>query len=67
MASQEFQTINGVSPSNLQLVTSLYQHILGRAPDQSGLDFWTAQLDSQALDKSDPLISFAESSENKIA
>ena len=67
VASQEFQTINGVSPSNLQLVTSLYQHILGRAPDQSGLDFWTAQLDSQALDKSNLLISFAESSENKIA
>lgn len=67
VASQEFQTINGASPSKLQLVTSLYQHILGRAPDQSGLDFWTAQMDNNALDKSHLLISFAESNENKIA
>ncbi|MQU58609.1 DUF4214 domain-containing protein [Pseudomonas helleri] len=67
VASQEFQTINGAAPSNLQLVTSLYQHILGRAPDQSGLDFWTAQMDNNALDKSHVLINFAESNENKIA
>lgn len=67
VASQEFQTINGASPSNLQLVTSLYQHILGRAPDQSGLGFWTAQMDSNKLDKSHLLTSFAESNENKIA
>lgn len=51
----------------LNSTVTLYQHILGRAPDQSGLDFWTAQLDSQELDKSNLLISFAESSENKIA
>ena len=67
VASQEFQTINGASPSNLQLVTSLYQHVLGRAPDQSGLGFWTAQMDSNKLDKSHLLSSFAESNENKIA
>ncbi|MEX0297225.1 DUF4214 domain-containing protein [Pseudomonas putida] len=67
VASQEFQAINGASPSNQQLVTSLYQHILGRAPDQSGLDFWTTQLESGALDKSHLLINFAESNENKIA
>lgn len=67
VASQEFQAINGVSPSNQQLVTSLYQHILGRAPDQSGLNFWTKQLESGALDKSHLLINFSESNENKIA
>ena len=67
VASQEFQTINGASPTNLQLVTSLYQHILGRAPDQSGSDFWTTQLDNHAIDASHLLISFAESNENKIA
>lgn len=67
VASQEFQTINGASPSNLQLVTSLYQHILGRAPDQSGLDFWTAQMGNNGLDKGHLLINFAESNENKIA
>lgn len=67
IGSQEFQNINGESPTNLQLVTSLYQHILGRAPDQSGLDFWTHQLDTNSLSKSNLLVNFSESGENKIA
>lgn len=65
--SLEFQAINGAAPTNLQLVTSLYQHILGRAPDHAGLDFWTTQMNNNALDKSHLLTSFSESNENKIA
>ena len=67
VASQEFQTINGTHPTNLQLVSSLYQHVLGRAPDQAGLDFWTAQLDNNSLPVNNLLVSFSESNENKIA
>ena len=67
VSSQEFQNTNGASPTNLQLVSSLYQHILDRAPDQSGLDFWTRQLDTNSLSKSNLLVSFSESNENKIA
>ena len=67
VASQEFQTINGTHPTNLQLVSSLYQHVLGRAPDQAGLDFWTAQLDNNSLPENNLLVSFSESNENKIA
>jgi len=66
-SSQEFQAINGASPTNLQLVASLYQHILGRAPDQSGLDFWAHQLDNHSLNTSNLLVSFSESNENKVA
>ena len=67
VASQEFKTINGTNPTNLQLVSSLYQHVLGRAPDQAGLDFWTAQLDNNSLPVNNLLVSFSESNENKIA
>ncbi len=67
VTSNEFKAINGASPSNSQLVTGLYQHVLGRAPDQSGLEYWVAQMDDNALSSSDLLISFAESNENKIA
>lgn len=45
----------------------LYKAAFDRTPDKEGLGSWIGQLDSQALDKSNLLISFAESSENKIA
>ena len=67
VVSDEFETINGQNPTNLEFVSSLYQHILGRLPDQSGLDYWASQLDSKGLNKSQVLYSFAESTENKIA
>jgi len=67
IASDEFKAINGENPTNLQFVSSLYQHILGRLPDQSGLDFWASQLDSNGLSKSQVLYSFSESTENKVA
>jgi hypothetical protein len=35
---------SGASSTDAQFVTSLYNNILHRAPDQSGLDFWTAGL-----------------------
>lgn len=37
-ASPEFQNLYKSNPS--QAITSLYQEALGRAPDQSGLDYW---------------------------
>ena len=32
--------------SNLEFATQVYQNVLGRIPDQSGLTFWQGQLDS---------------------
>lgn len=67
VGSQEFKIINGTAPSNLDLVTSLYNHVLGRAPDPEGLNFWKTLLDKQTIDSSNLLISMSESSENQIA
>lgn len=67
VVSDEFKAVNGQNPTNLEFVSSLYQHILGRLPDQAGLDFWASELDTNGLNKSQVLFSFSESSENKIA
>ena len=61
VGSQEFKIINGTAPSNLDLVTSLYNHVLGRAPDPEGLNFWKTLLDKQTIDSSNLLISMSES------
>lgn len=67
VGSNEFTTLNGSNPTSTQLATSFYQHVLGRAPDQAGLAYWVNQLDSNTMDRSDVLIGFSESNENKIA
>lgn len=67
VSSNEFQALNGTNPTNLQLASSLYEHVLGRAPDQAGLNYWVEQLDSHALKPNELLASFSESAENKIA
>jgi hypothetical protein len=67
VGSNEFVTLNGSNPTSTQLATSFYQHVLGRSPDQAGLAYWVNQLDSNSMDRSDVLIGFSESNENKIA
>lgn len=67
VASNEFSTLNGTNPTSTQLTTSLYQHVLGRTPDQTGLAYWVAQLDNRQMSASEVLMGFAESAENKIA
>lgn len=66
VASSEFQTLNGTSPAPQALVASLYGHVLGRTAEQAGLDYWTAQLQSGALDTAGLLASLSESAENRI-
>lgn len=67
ISSTEFLSLYGASPNNLQIATSLYQHVLGRTPDQAGLNYWVDQLDKGLISKSGALASFSESSENHIA
>lgn len=67
ITSTEFIKLNGADPTDLQFATSMYQHVLGRAPDQGGLDWWVDQLQSGARTRSDVLVGFSESSENQIA
>jgi hypothetical protein len=44
VGSTEFATIHGAQPSVTALVTALYQNVLGRAPDATGLAYWVADL-----------------------
>ncbi|WP_443218230.1 DUF4214 domain-containing protein [Pseudomonas sp. LA5] len=65
VASSEFQALNGSSPAPQALVASLYGHVLGRTAEQAGLDYWTSQLQSGALDAAGLLASLSESAENR--
>jgi Domain of unknown function (DUF4214)/Bacterial Ig-like domain/Lipase (class 3) len=48
---------------NAEEAARLYQAALNRLPDPGGLDFWTAQLDSQTLGTNDVALEFIQSAE----
>jgi hypothetical protein len=45
-------------------VGKYYEHILHRAAEQAGLDFWTGVLDSKAATNAEVLAAISESKEN---
>jgi hypothetical protein len=61
VASQEFQLTYG-SLNGTQYVTLLYENVLGREPDPTGLATWTGQLGSGSP-RGQILIGFSESQE----
>ena len=62
-ASAEFQgLIAGMT--NSQIVGFMYENTLDRSGDPEGLAWWTAQLDSGAMDIGDILVGFSESVEH---
>ncbi|MEL6414836.1 MAG: DUF4214 domain-containing protein [Pseudomonadota bacterium] len=66
--TQEFADRYGFNPSDLDFTTELYRNILGREPDQGGLNFWVGQLQPQQpggffLTREQLVIEFTESSE----
>ena len=61
VASAEFQLTYG-SLNNTQYVTLLYENVLGREPDPTGLATWTGQLASGST-RGQILIGFSESPE----
>jgi Ca2+-binding RTX toxin-like protein len=63
-ASAEFQKLYGTGLSNRDLVVKYYEHILHRAPDQAGLDFWTDALDRKIATRGEVLAGFSESQES---
>ena len=65
IGSQEFQMQYGSNPSNANFLTTLYQNILKRAPDQGGYDWWLGQLNSGQVTKVSVLAGFSESAENQ--
>ena len=63
-ASQEFIDRYG-QLNNHDFVVLVYNNVLGRQPDQGGLDFWTNQLDSGAMTRGQVMLAFSDSNEFK--
>ena len=63
--SAEFQTLYASASSNRDFVQKLYQTALHRTAEDSGLSFWTNQLDT-GMSKAQVLSYFAESAENVV-
>lgn len=51
--------------TNSQYISLLYVNALGRQLDQSGFNFWNQKLSSGEMDRSDLLLYFADSAENR--
>lgn len=62
----EFIARYGANASTRTFVTGLYNNILGRDPDASGLAFWDSALSSGRLDRAGVLMEFSQSAENKL-
>ncbi len=62
--SGEYRTRYGAVQDNRELVGKYYEHILDRAPDPSGLDFWTSVLNDKLATNAQVLTAISESQEN---
>ncbi len=65
LTSNEFKEKYGENISNEQYVKTLYQNILDREADTKGYNYWVGQLNNGIEDRSELLLGFAESAENK--
>ncbi|MEE2952977.1 MAG: M10 family metallopeptidase C-terminal domain-containing protein [Pseudomonadota bacterium] len=63
LRSSEFTAAYGSNPSADLYVSKLYENILGRAGEQSGIDFWKGEL-AKGVSEAFVLYRFAEASEN---
>ncbi len=64
VASKEFIDLTGAATGDRDFVTALYDNVLHRQPDATGLDFWTGVLGRGAIDRTQLLVQFSESAEN---
>ena len=67
MAGAEAQSIYGANPSNTTALTLFYNHVLHRAADTAGYNYWLNILDTGVASQAEVLASFAESAENQAA
>ena len=67
IASNEFKLAYGSDPANAAIVASLYQNVLHRAGDATGIAFRTGVLDAKADTLAGVLAGFSESTENQVA
>jgi hypothetical protein len=64
LASEEFQQKYGTNVSDAAYINALYQNVLGRDADASGLAGWQARLNDGSWNRTSLLIGFSESPEN---
>ena len=62
-SANEFKTKYG-SVNNRDFVILVYNNVLGRTPDQGGLDYWTKKLNDKKISRGGVMLQFSESSEN---
>ncbi len=62
--SSEFQARYGNNLTNNAFVSQIYTNVLGRAPDASGLAYWTGNLDTGTSSRAVTLAAISESPEN---
>ncbi|NBN62740.1 DUF4214 domain-containing protein [Pannonibacter tanglangensis] len=65
IGSAEFIARYGQNTTNTTFITALYQNVLGRAPDATGLAGWQQRLADGSWSRADVLFGFSESAENK--
>lgn len=65
--SPEYQHLYGAVPNNADLVTSLYNNALHRAPDPGGFAFYLDVLNQHHATAIELLVNFSESVENQSA
>jgi Domain of unknown function (DUF4214) len=66
IASKEFKDKYGTNPSFDTYVNLLYQNILGRAPDDKGLNYWVSNMQKGIDTPAAVLASFSEGFENTL-
>lgn len=67
LASSEAMAHYGPDLGNAAFAARLYEHALHRAPDGAGLGWWVDLLDRGVVTRTDMLVAFSESAENKAA
>jgi hypothetical protein len=63
--SAEFSQRYGANLTDTAFVEALYRNVLNRAPDDAGREGWLTRLADRSWDRTDVLIGFSESPENK--
>ena len=63
--SQEFKDLYKDAKNNQDYLDNLYKNVLDRVPDENGYNYWLNQLENTIETRSEVLIGFAESQENK--
>jgi len=66
-SSAEFQSLYGVHPTNVELVTNFYRNALHREADAAGRAYWLDVVDRGLVTATDMLAYFSESAENQAA